>query len=186
MAENLDVPGRLAVRTPMQWTSGANGGFSRAPKLEDDLAAARRAVRAGTRQRLRPTSRSRLALVVHADLIYTYRQQPQIGWSEVEVLKQPNRPVLAHVCREDESGWAMVALHNFGAESCIVPIELPDLPEGSILVDLLDGLTTHELRAEGRIELELEGYGHRWLRVLRGRPPAHLNGPGRRARRGGV
>ena len=170
MAENLDVPGRLAVRTPMQWTSGANGGFSRAPKREDDPAAARRAVRAGTRQRLRPTSRSRLALVVHADLIYTYRQQPQIGWSEVEVLKQPNRPVLA-CAGEDESGWAMVALHNFGAESCIVPIELPDLPEGSILVDLLDGLTTHELRAEGRIELELEGYGHRWLRVLR--PDGH-------------
>ena len=28
MGENLDVEGRLAVRTPMQWTSGRNGGFS--------------------------------------------------------------------------------------------------------------------------------------------------------------
>ena len=32
MAENLDVPGRLAVRTPMQWTNGDNGGFSTSSK----------------------------------------------------------------------------------------------------------------------------------------------------------
>ena len=33
MAENLDIPGRLAVRSPMQWTGGTNGGFSKAPTL---------------------------------------------------------------------------------------------------------------------------------------------------------
>ncbi|PRC53344.1 trehalose synthase, partial [Mycobacterium sp. ITM-2017-0098] len=32
MAENLDVAGRFAVRTPMQWTDGVNGGFSTAAK----------------------------------------------------------------------------------------------------------------------------------------------------------
>ena len=31
MGENLDVPGRLSVRTPMQWTPYDNGGFSTAP-----------------------------------------------------------------------------------------------------------------------------------------------------------
>ena len=100
------------------------------------------------------------------NLIYTYRQQPEIGWSNVEVLKQPNPAVLAHVCRE-ESGWAMVALHNFGADSCIVPIQLEDVPPGCTLVDLLDGLTEHELDAHGRIEIDLEPYGYRWLRVQR-------------------
>ena len=30
MGEDLDAEGRLAVRTPMQWTAGRNGGFSRA------------------------------------------------------------------------------------------------------------------------------------------------------------
>ena len=28
MGENLDVPGRLAVRTPMQWTAGEGAGFT--------------------------------------------------------------------------------------------------------------------------------------------------------------
>src|SRR4051794_40368601 len=31
MGEELSAEGRLAVRTPMQWTAGPNGGFSRAP-----------------------------------------------------------------------------------------------------------------------------------------------------------
>ena len=30
MGENLDVPGRLSVRTPMQWTPYGSGGFSTA------------------------------------------------------------------------------------------------------------------------------------------------------------
>ena len=31
MGEDLDLEGRMAVRTPMQWTAGRNGGFSGAP-----------------------------------------------------------------------------------------------------------------------------------------------------------
>ena len=30
MGENLEIEGRLAVRVPMQWTSGPGGGFSTA------------------------------------------------------------------------------------------------------------------------------------------------------------
>ena len=49
--------------------------------------------------------------------------------------------MLAHVCRE-KSGWAMVALHNFGSESCIVPVQLKDATPGCTLIDLLDGRST--------------------------------------------
>src|SRR4051794_41846446 len=31
MGEDLDLEGRMAVRTPMQWTAGRQGGFSPAP-----------------------------------------------------------------------------------------------------------------------------------------------------------
>lgn len=34
MAENLEIPGRLSVRSPMQWSDGPNGGFSEAPAEE--------------------------------------------------------------------------------------------------------------------------------------------------------
>ena len=59
------------------------------------------------------------------------------------------------------------ALHNFGSDSCIVAIELENTPPGSILVDLLDGLAEIALDAHGRVEIHLEPYGYRWLRVER-------------------
>jgi hypothetical protein len=61
----------------------------------------------------------------------------------------------------------MLALHNFGAESSIVPIQLKDVPAGSVLVDLLGGLTEHMLDSDGRIDFDLDGYGYRWLRLRR-------------------
>jgi trehalose synthase len=166
MAENLDVPGRLAVRTPMQWTAGDNGGFSSADKrrltrpLPDGLYGPERVNAADQRHD------HQSFWWFMRNLIYTYRQQPEIGWSTAEVLEQPDTSVLAHVCRE-KSGWAMLALHNFGAESSIVPIQLKDVPAGSVLVDLLGGLTEHMLDSEGRIDFDLDGYGYRWLRLRR-------------------
>jgi len=166
MAENLDIEGRLAVRSPMQWTGGPHGGFSRAPKrrltrpLPDGLYGPDR-VNAADQRRDHGSF-----WWFMRNLVYTYREQPEIGWSTIEILEQPNPAVLAHVCREG-TGWAMVALHNFGADSCMVPLELVDVPAGSVLVDLLDGLTETELDARGKVETRLEPYGYRWLRVLR-------------------
>ena len=48
-----------------------------------------------------------------------------------------------------------------------MPIQLEDVPAGSVLVDLLHGLVEHELDAEGRVELGIDGYGYRWLRLRR-------------------
>jgi len=165
MAENLDIPGRLAVRTPMQWSGNSNGGFSSAPKrrltrpLPDGLFGPERVNVADQRH----NHRSFWWFI--RDLIYTYRQQPEIGWSTAEVLKQPHRAVLAHVCRE-QSGWQMLALHNFGPDGRVVPIELSDVPAGSVLVDLLDGLAEYPLGTSGPTELSLGAYGYRWLRVV--------------------
>jgi glycosidase len=38
MGENLDLPGRMAVRTPMQWQAGEMGGFSTAKKADEHCA----------------------------------------------------------------------------------------------------------------------------------------------------
>jgi glycosidase len=165
MAENLDVPGRFAVRTPMQWTGDVNGGFSRAAKrrltrpIPDGLFSPDRVNAADQRH-----DHGSFWWFIR-NLIYTYREQPEIGWSTAEVLKQPHRAVLAHVCRQES--WQMVALHNFGAEGCLVPIELDDVPPGCVLVDLLDGLSEHPVDDAGRLEVALDGYGYRWLRLLR-------------------
>ncbi len=61
MGENLAVEGRQAVRTPMQWTSDLNGGFSTADPSKLAAPVTEGECRAGARQRGRPTPRSRFA-----------------------------------------------------------------------------------------------------------------------------
>jgi trehalose synthase len=162
MGENLAAEGRHAVRTPMQWTSGRNGGFSLAapsrlpaPIVEGGFAPEHVNVEA---QRRDPESLLRFMTL----LVQRYRECPELGWGEFEVLPQPNVAVLAHRLTWDDS--SLVAIHNLGAEPCAVPLRLGRCAEGTRLVDLLvDGVTAVD--GHGRADVVLEGYGFRWLRV---------------------
>jgi trehalose synthase len=162
MGENLDVPGRLAVRTPMQWTSGRNGGFSTA-------APARLPARPPTGgyapghvnvsdQRRDPESLLNFVTL----LIRRYRECPELGWGDFEVLEQPHPQVLAHRCTWDDG--SLVAVHNLAAEAVDVPLHLADCDGADQLVDLLAADVT-DLDGSGRVTLRLDGYGYRWLRV---------------------
>jgi glycosidase len=162
MGEDLSLDGRMAVRTPMQWTSAPNGGFSRAPKRS-----LRRPVVSGgygpehvnvADQRTDPDS----LLSFMKLLIRRYRECPELGWGEFELLPQPHADVLAHQCRWEDG--TMVAVHNLGAEARTVPLTLKGCDSSHRLEDLLQDGTT-PLSDKGRAELRLEGYGYRWLRL---------------------
>lgn len=164
MGEELAAEGRHAVRTPMQWTDGKNGGFSEAapsklasPVVEGAYGPAHVNVAA---QRRDPDSLLRFMAL----LVRRYREAPELGWGDFELLDQPHRAVLAHRLSHDEASTVLV--HNLGSDAVTVPLRLPDLDEEVLLVDqLCDG--TMGVDAKGRVELDLEGYGFRWLRVVR-------------------
>ena len=91
MGENLEIDGRLAVRTPMQWTDQRNGGFSNAAPSR-----LRRPLTTGAfgpehvnvaAQRHDPES---LLAFVHL-LVRRYRESPELGWADFAVLDQPHR-----------------------------------------------------------------------------------------------
>jgi glycosidase len=163
MGENLAVEGRMAVRTPMQWSGGKNGGFSTAaagklpsPMVEGGYGPGHVNVQA---QRRDPDS-------LHAFislLVRRYRECPELGWGTFEVLDQPATQVMAHSVTWEDN--CLVALHNLSDEPITVPLRL-DVEPGTRLVDLLcDGETP--LDEKGRGEVVLEAYGFRWLRVVR-------------------
>ncbi len=163
MGEDLDAEGRLAVRTPMQWTSGPNGGFStadpgRLPGPVVDGGFAPRFVNVADQRRDPDSLLSFVKLLVRR-----YRESPELGWGTFEVLGQPHSTVLAHLASWDDG--ALVALHNLGAEPRTVPLVLPGCGGGHRLEDLLTVGST-PLAEDGTVELALEGYGHRWLRVV--------------------
>jgi trehalose synthase len=163
MGEDLDAEGRLAVRTPMQWTSGTNGGFStadpgRLPGPVVDGGFAPEFVNVADQRRDEDSLLSFMKL-----LIRRYRESPELGWGAFRVLDQPHPEVLAHLCSWDDG--ALVAVHNLGPEPRTVPLSLEDCDAGHRLEDLLVTQTT-PVGEDGAVELTLDGYGYRWLRVV--------------------
>jgi glycosidase len=163
MGENLDIPGRLAVRTPMQWSDARNGGFSDAAPSR-----MRRPLTQGpfgpehvnvASQRTDPQS----LLGFIKLLIRRYRESPELGWSEFRLLDQPRREVLVHLCARDER--RLVAVHNLAGEGIATTFTVPDCPDGTTLVDLLDQGWSTPVGRRGRVDLTLDAYGYRWLRV---------------------
>ncbi len=163
MGEELAAEGRHAVRTTMQWRDAPNGGFSTAPRRRLAAPTVGGAFGPGhvnvEAQRRDPDS----LLSFITLLVQRYREAPELGWGALEILDQPHRSVLVHRLTHDDG--STVALHNLSADACTVPLRLADVPLGTRLVDqLVDG--QHELDDRGRTEIDLEGYGHRWLRVV--------------------
>jgi trehalose synthase len=166
MGEDARIQGsRAAVRTPMQWSAEANGGFSGADP--DDLVAA--VVTGGgapehvnvSQQRHDPTS----LLAFVSQLARSYRAAPEIGWGELAILDQPHSCVLAHSV--DSELGLLVAAHNFAPDGRTFRVELDGATDGWQVVDVLGGDGTARPLDDGGVEIELEGYGHRWLRVVR-------------------
>lgn len=166
MGENLDVPGRLSVRTPMQWAPEPSGGFTAAPlrRLARPFPGGLYAPKHVNvlKQRHDPTS----LWWFMRNLIRLRKQHPHIGWSTIEVLRTRPHSVFAHLARES-SGWTMLAVHNFAPESTLVDVTIDDVPDGSILIDLLDDREETPIEAGGRVELGIDGHGYRWLLVHR-------------------
>lgn len=164
MGENLAIDGRLAVRTPMQWNDGRNGGFSNAAasRLRRPLTDGAFGPEHVNVAAQRSDPDSLLAFV--ALLVKRYRESPELGWADFSVLDQPHRQVLAHECRWDDR--RIVAVHNLGPEGCTVPLALDDCDSSHHLLDLLASSDDIAIDDRGRVEITLEGYGYRWLRLM--------------------
>jgi trehalose synthase len=163
MAENLAIEGRMSVRSPMQWTDEKNGGFSSAPpsRLRRPVVEGRfgpLAVNAAA-QRRDPDS----LLTWMERVIRRRRETPELAWGAWQVLETDVEGVFAHRC--DWEGRSVVAVHNLGADPCIVRVELGEVPEASKLDDLLDERGTLDEIDGAVLELKLGGYGYRWFRI---------------------
>jgi trehalose synthase len=167
MGENLEAEGRMAVRTPMQWSDGPNGGFSTARPSR-----LRNAVVTGgygpahvnvESQRRDPDS---LYSFIRS-LVQHYRNAPEFGWGQFEVLDTDSPTVLAHTLSWD--GRTIVLLHNFAAEPADVPLALgrsfTGSTEGWRLNRMLGGESIG-LDSSGRATVPLAGYGFEWLRAV--------------------
>jgi len=160
MGDDLSLPGRLAVRNPMQWSSGQAGGFSTSDKLYRPVHAdgpyGYRTVNVADQ---RHDLGSLYSWVAQA--IRVRRESPELGWGEWRTLDMDDPHVLAI-----ETRWRddrTVTLHNLSAEP--VKVRLPDGAEepdqGKRMRQMLGD--TDPPYSAGQ-EITLGRYGFRWLR----------------------
>ena len=164
MGENIEIEGRQSVRTPMQWDTGRNGGFSSAPPSR--LVAPQPTDGYGPEHvnvNAQIADDGSLLQFVQR-LAVRYRSSPEIGWGRFDVLPQDQPAVLAHSVTADVGRF--VAVHNFSDVPVKTVIALGDDPEAVALSDLL-GPERMALDDRKRVALELPAYGYRWLRVVR-------------------
>lgn len=176
MGEDLAAEGRMAVRTPMQWTAEPSAGFSTAPP-EDLVSRLPEGGYGPAHVNVASARRDPHSLLNFISLLtQRYRECPELGWGACRVLDHPQHAVLAHMSTWEDG--CMLAVHNLSPEAVTVPLDLgnpPSRPDGEAgwggvaLVDLLksgafpeEGLPVSD---RGEVEISLDGYGHAWLRV---------------------
>jgi maltose alpha-D-glucosyltransferase/alpha-amylase len=161
MGENLDLPERQAIRTPMQWDDTPNAGFSTAdpdklpiPVIDFGPYGYQRVN--VTAERRDPNS----MLVWFERILHTLRECEEIGSGTHQALDIEPRHVLVH--RATGETGAMLFLHNLANRPCQVNVgDQPDQP-GRPLQIAADGQYSDELDFKA---VDLAGYGYRWIRL---------------------
>jgi maltose alpha-D-glucosyltransferase/alpha-amylase len=162
MGDNLELPERQSARTPMQWSTEAQGGFSTSRKtilpVISGGAYGYQHVNVAE-QRRDPNS----FMNWMERIIRMRKETPEIGWGDFEILDTGAPAVLA--IRYDWRDNAVVVVHNLSANFCDVRLSVGlQGNEGLRLVNLLSA--DHSVADEsGKHSILLEAYGYRWYRA---------------------
>jgi maltose alpha-D-glucosyltransferase / alpha-amylase len=162
MGDDLSLPERQCARTPMQWSTEPNAGFTKSenpilpvihegPYGYDHVNAAA--------QRRDPDS-----LLNWTERIIRMRKEvPEIGWGRFESIATGDSSVLA--IRYEWRNNSALFVHNLGSapREISLTVKAPE-DSGRLLVNLLSE-DHSQADTDGRHRLLLEGYGYRWYRV---------------------
>ena len=159
MGEQLRIPDRYAVRVPMQWSRGRNGGFSTAATrdLVRPLAGGAFGPAAVNVADQRRDPGSLLRFFRH--LTRVRRETPELGWGSSTLIETADPALFAH--RVEWEGSAVIAIHNLAARPATADLDLG--PGATGVHDLL--ADAEEPARRGRLSVSLDAYGGRWLRV---------------------
>ncbi len=160
MGDDLTLKERDAARTPMQWSTEPNGGFTRARKAVLPVISGGvygyEQVNAAN-QRRDPQSFMNWT----ERMIRMRKEVPEFGWGDFRVVDVKQRGILA--VRYDWRNNGVLAVHNLRDEAVSVELSLGK-GQGMKLANLLTD-NHSEADARGRHHVLMEPYGYHWYRM---------------------
>ena len=160
MGDNLRLPERNCARTPMQWSTEPQGGFTKSEKPILPV------ISGGpygfehvnvAQQRRDPDS----LMNWMERMIRMRKEAPEIGWGKFSILQTRTPEVLA--IRYDWRNNSVLVVHNLSAIPREVWLEV-GVEDSGCLVNLLSGENSTS-DASGKHRLLLDAYRYRWFRV---------------------
>ncbi len=161
MGDCLDLPERNCARTPMQWSTEPNGGFTKSKRPNKPVISKGpygfQRINAAVQRR-----HSESLLNWTERIIRMRKEVPEIGWGEFEILRVKDRAVMA--MRYDWRNNSVVVLHNLDEQPREIALDVGLGDAGKQLINLL-GEEHSTANESGNHRIVLEGYGYRWYRV---------------------
>jgi len=162
MGDDLLLPERKSVRTPMQWSTEPNAGFSKSEKPILPVISGGpfgyEHVNAAHQHR-DPNS----MLNWTERIIKMRKEVPEVGWGNFEIIQTHERSVLA--IRYDWRNNSVLFVHNLGSKPREISISAAVARDADQL--LVNLLSEDHSRADagGKHRLLIEAYGYRWYRI---------------------
>lgn len=162
MGDDLSLQERHPARTPMQWSSEPNGGFSTAPSDKLVLPVIAEGEYSYKHLNVSVQRRDPESLLNWMERAIRMRKEcPAFGWGKWQILETGHESVFAHRCEWNSE--VAIAIHNLSSQPCQVSLTLTD-DKGSYLVDLFEDQPDEEVLKTSQ-NIQLAAYGYRWFRV---------------------
>jgi maltose alpha-D-glucosyltransferase/alpha-amylase len=165
MGDNIWLPDRYGVRTPMQWSGERNAGFSKAeatflPVIDNDEYGYRKvnvAAQEGDSDSYLEATRY---------LLKTRKQCPELQRGQMEFMATAADPVLAYwrILGEQRT----LCLYNLSAQPHSLSLELAE-HSGRTMVDLLRHSPERKL-SQWPVVVNLQPYASHWFRLVEAEP----------------
>ena len=163
MGDDLKLPERVCCRTPMQWSTEPNGGFTKndkpvVPVIADGPYGYQHVNAAEQR-------RDNNSMLNWTERIIRMRKEvPEVGWGQFKVLNVGDNAVLG--LRYDWRNNSVLFLHNLAGDPREVEFStgLKGEEDGELLINLL-AANHSRAHGNGKHRVCLEPYGYRWYRV---------------------
>jgi maltose alpha-D-glucosyltransferase/alpha-amylase len=162
MGDNIWLPDRNGVRTPMQWDGGPGAGFSRASE-EQLYTPVIQGNPYGFQEVNVVIQRADSRSLWHAirKMIEARKAHPVFGWGDFAWL-ETGSPSIAAYWRRDEQEHLLI-VNNLSGVVQSVRIALPG-EAGRVALDLLTGAALFTSK-DGSLELQLNPYQSLWLSI---------------------